>query len=208
MTTASEQIDRELAIAALQKRKAGQQPTARELAALKRIDKGKEEQQRWEFYRTIPQKHWREMGGGWQAKILQEQADRYGLPIGRAIIDLPAVVLALRKFLAANAHRLSKESDDPLLCGPSSPALERYREARAGLANLELHQRQGNLLDRAEVHERMLRAATPLRRAGEALQRKFGVEAQRVLDAAVDEFLREVGVLGSGDSNGETEKPD
>ena len=55
------------------------------------MKKLKEEQLRWRYYRTIPQKHWKVMSGR-QTKVLAEQAQRYGLPFGSASIDLPAVV--------------------------------------------------------------------------------------------------------------------
>jgi hypothetical protein len=54
------------------------------------------------------------------------------VPIGGSTIDLPQVVRWLHDFLAANKLRLSAgESDDPMLSGANSPALERYRLARA-----------------------------------------------------------------------------
>ena len=102
--------------------------TRPEREALRRHEKEKEERLRWQFYKCIPQKHWRQMSGR-QAKVLIEQADRYNLPFGGATVDLPAVVRALHDFLADNALKLARVDDDPLLTGgTSSPALERYRE--------------------------------------------------------------------------------
>jgi hypothetical protein len=126
-TSATEQLDRQLASEAYKKVLAGQELTAKERAALKRHEKEKEERLRWQFYGAIPQKHWRTMSGR-QTKVLNEQAARYGIPFGGAAISLPAVVRALHDFLADNALKLAKD-DDELMQGSGSPALERYPPA-------------------------------------------------------------------------------
>lgn len=47
----SEKMDMDLARAAVAKRKAGKTPTARELSALRKIEKEQEEKLRWKYYR-------------------------------------------------------------------------------------------------------------------------------------------------------------
>src|SRR3990172_5054457 len=101
-------LEKDLAQKAYEKLRAGQTPTAQEGAALKRYEKEREEKLRWQYYGSIPQKHWRQMSGG-QAKVLKEQADRYGLPFGGPTINLPAVARALHDFLADNAHKLARD---------------------------------------------------------------------------------------------------
>ena len=91
----------------MQKSAAGETPSAQELAALKRIEKAQEEADRWRYYHSIPQKHWATMSGR-QPKILAEQAGRYGLPFGGALIDLQALAKAFHDFLAANAASLAQ----------------------------------------------------------------------------------------------------
>lgn len=96
---------------------------------------------------------------------------------------------ALRKRRAP-----SGDNGDPLLVAdaPASPALERYREARADLAALELAERQRDLLPRQTVHEVFGRIASRLRDAGEQLGREHGSEAHEVLSEALDDAEREV----------------
>jgi hypothetical protein len=114
----------------------------------------------------------------------------------------------LRKHVWVPAVR--PESDDPLLDGgDSSPALERYRAARASLAELELATRQGQLLPRAETHQAMARMSALIRTLGETFQRHGeipGADAAQLLDATLDDFDRELQVLfgerGSGDDDG------
>jgi hypothetical protein len=177
--------------------------TREEQQALKRHEKEKEERLRWQYYRSIPQKHWREMSGR-QTKVLQEQADRYGLPFGGATVDLPALARALHDFLAENALKLAREDDDPLLNGgTSSPALERYREERAALARLDRLERERVLIPRDRCREALGRVAAILRSAGDTLGRQFGPGATELLYEALDDATREVersfGEGGEGD---------
>ena len=111
--TVSAALDRDLAKRALEKRNAVQTPSATELAALKRLEKEREENLRWQYYATIPQKHWLQMDGR-QAKVVNEQAITYGIPFNGAVVNLPEVVRGVHDYLARNARRL-RESDDDLM---------------------------------------------------------------------------------------------
>src|SRR6478672_11158033 len=99
ISSAADKLDKDLAAGAFKKLQAGQTPSAQEQAALKRYEKQREDKLRWQYYASIPQKHWREMSGR-QAKVINEQADRYGIPFGGSTIDLKQVVHALHDFLA------------------------------------------------------------------------------------------------------------
>src|SRR5262245_1258054 len=166
-----------------------QELTQQERDALKRHEKEKEERLRWQFYGSIPQKHWRQMSGR-QTKVLNEQAARYGIPFGWATIDLPAVVRAIHDFLAANAYKLARDDDELLQACPSSTALEPYREERAALAKLDRLERERELLPRHETKETLGRIAAILRAAGDALQRQFGLAAAEILHEALDDAER------------------
>lgn len=184
------EIERKAASEAYRKVLAGQGLTAREQALLKRLEKEKEERLRWQYYSSIPQKHWRTMSGR-QTKVLHEQASRYGLPLGGPTINLPALARAFHDFLADNAHKLAKE-DDELLQGSGSPALERYREERAALARLDRLERERQLIPRDEVRNGLARVAVILRSAGDSLQRQFGSTAVEILYEALEDAEREI----------------
>jgi hypothetical protein len=79
--------------------------------------------------------------------------------------------------------------NDPYLAdaGAPSPALEEYRRARAGLARLELAERQRALCNRVVVHETFTRMAAVLRRTGDMLQRRFGAEALDIFSNGLQE---------------------
>jgi hypothetical protein len=165
--------------------------TREERAALARHEKAKEEKLRWQYYRSIPQKHWRAMSGR-QTKVLNEQATRYGLPLGGATIDLPTLARAVHDFLADNARKLAREDDALLKGGGASPALERYREERAALARLDRLQRERELVPRQEVRVALGQIAAILRGAGETLGRQFGAAAAEVLHEALDDARKEI----------------
>ena len=187
--SASAQIERKLAADAYRKAMAGETLSVRERSALKKLEKDQEEKRRWQYYGSIPQKHWRKMSGR-QTKVLNEQAALYSLPFGGPIISLPDVVRALHDFLATHAQRLA---NDPLLQGDvASPALERYREERAALARLDRLEREGTLVLRHELLEGLGRIASLVRTAGETLQRQYGPGAADVLNEAVDDAEREI----------------
>jgi hypothetical protein len=188
----SKKLDKDMAARAYRKVMTGEQPTAQERAALRRYETEQEETRRWKYYESIPQKHWRQMSGR-QTKVLNEQAERYGIPLGGRTINLPNVVRALHDFLAANARKLATDEDADLMAADvSSPALERYREERAKLARLDRLERERALVPRDEVREGLGRIAAIMRSAGEALQSQFGSSAVDLLYEALDDAQREV----------------
>jgi len=129
-----------------------------------------------------------------QTKVLQEQADRYGIPFSGPAIDLPKVARALHDFLAANAQKRARD-DDPMMAGgggSGSVHLENYRKERAALAKLDRLERQRRLLPRDQVRAAMGRGAAILRGAGDALERQFGSQAVDLLHEALDGAARAV----------------
>lgn len=190
--SATESVDRDLVARALRKIMDGKRDalTRDERQALKRHESAKEEESRWRHYRSIPQKHWREMSGR-QAKVLNEQAERHGIPFGGAVVDLPKVVRALHDFLAENKLKLARDEDE-LMNGAASPALERYREERASMARLDRLEREGQLLQRDLVRMSLAKVSSVLRGAGESLQRQFGQAAADILSDALDDAQLEI----------------
>ena len=199
--TVSQQVDRELAAEALKRRQAGEKPSRAQLGALRRVEKEREEELRWQHYRTIPQKHWREMSGR-PTKVLQEQAQRYGIPFSGRTIDLPAVVLALHDFFAEHKTLFARAArgtggenagDDA-----DTDWLEEHRRERTLIARIEREATEGRYLLRADVHTVFGAAAAKLRQAGDLLERHFGPDARSVLLDALDAFRREVELLCGG----------
>jgi hypothetical protein len=80
-------------------------------------------------------------------------------------------------------------SDDPLMLdGPDSPNLERFRAAKAALAELELGERAATLLDRSKTRIVFDRLGGILRRLGERLGKRFGNDAAQMMNDSLFEF--------------------
>lgn len=187
------------AAAALRKQQAGQKPTREESRALARVRQHQAEQQRWETYRSIPQKDWISLSQR-QAKQLREQSSTYGFAFGPAI-DLGEFLRWFHKFLADNGSKLLAEDDDDLLEGEATPALERLRAAKADLAELERDERRRNLLRRQVVHDLLGRVAGVLRNCGEQLQQQFGPDALEILNEHLTSAEAEISRLFADESH-------
>jgi hypothetical protein len=88
--------------------------------------------------------------------------------------------------LARWIRKTSTQSDD-LLAGGDSPALERYRIARAQSAELDLSERRGKLVDVDAMAEWFgAEVAAPIRRAIGTLRTRFGDEAAELISEAID----------------------
>lgn len=138
---------------------------------------------------------------GVSRKTIHEWSGKAGFPRGES--DKYSAFDVLVWYLVAHSKQLVEKGSgdlaagDPLLSGENTPNLERYRGARADLAEMEVKRQEGNLLDRAVMREALGRAASHLRGAAKALERDFGDEAKRVLDDTLDEVGREFSkVLG------------
>jgi phage terminase Nu1 subunit (DNA packaging protein) len=87
---------------------------------------------------------------------------------------------AVKKFIAP------VDGDDSMLATGTSPALERYRLARARQAELDLAEREGSLVRVDQLDAAWVTISGILRRAGATLQRQHGSGARDILDAALD----------------------
>ena len=89
--------------------------------------------------------------------------------------------------------------DDELLAIGDSPGLERYRLAKAALAELELQERQRTLLPVDQMRAVLLRWSTLVRRLSERLAKRFGAEASAAVNDCLDECGRVIDELRPGD---------
>lgn len=143
--------DRLLVKSALAKINAGQTPSAREASAVKRVEKAQEEARRWDYYRNVPQKHYKEMSGR-QARVLIDQASTWKIPCSGKVIDVTAVVKWLHDFIADNSHRLV--ADDAKRTAEDD-SLIRVRTASARKLEMDVGKVEGALLER-ELVERVM----------------------------------------------------
>jgi hypothetical protein len=185
-------LDRDLVKSAYGKRAKNEALSRQESAALRRFESARENADRLRYYASISKKHWSQFSGRKQ-QVLNEQAARWGIPIGEATIDLAAVVRWLHDFLAKNARKLAApDSPDPLTGGDNSPAKEQYIREKTLLARLDRREREGTLVDREKSHQCWSRVAGILQQCGDALQREHGPAALRLLNQALADAQREV----------------
>jgi hypothetical protein len=96
---------------------------------------------------------------------------------------------AIDAYAAKQAETKARKDPDPLMTGTESPALERYRAARASQEELRLGQMRDELIPRRELEPGLLRFAQVLRSAGDQLRRQCGADAAEILNAAVDDAV-------------------
>jgi len=112
--------------------------------------------------------------------VLYDQEELYGVPVGRAVISLPAVARWIHETIAAG--RILAPTDDKH--SEVSPALERQRAAKAELYELELAERRRELVPRPEVLRTWQTITDELRALAQDAQRRWGDDAHaRVIDA-------------------------
>lgn len=169
---------------------------------VKRRRKEVEEETRWEYYRTIPKRHYCKMSGR-QPKTVNEQAVRYGLPADGAVVDLAPILRWLHDFLATKARKLAAlEPEAGIFAGDNSEPALRYKLACAIRMEILIERELGNLLSRDEVHDVLARLAALMRGTGEWLQRKHGKQAREQFEKRIAgwrmEMERKFGPNGKG----------
>jgi hypothetical protein len=184
--TPLEQSQQELVRSGVRKQSAGQKLSREESAAVKRFLKEKEERERLEYYRTVPQKHYEQMSGR-QRKVLKEQAGLYALPIGEKVIDLFAVLRRYHDLLAEHGHKLLKAEDPGVLSGPPTESLERLRLAKAKREEFAYRRELGQYRSVEDVQHGLAIFAGVIRQAIETLQREHGEEARAIMAEALEE---------------------
>jgi hypothetical protein len=76
---------------------------------------------------------------------------------------------------------------DDVESGSDSPGLERLRQAKAAIAELDLALRRTELLDRDKVRQSLLRFAMLIRRAGERVGVRYGPDALAIVNESLEE---------------------
>jgi hypothetical protein len=111
-----------------------------------------------------------------------------------AVVDL----MIQRRLDETKKHQ-PIQSDDPLLADGDSPALERYRLAKAKHAELDLEQRKGELIDKEKCRDVLARWGSTIRKMGDRISKRFGIEANQMVSEAIDECESIVKGLANAD---------
>lgn len=95
-----------------------------------------------------------------------------------------------------------------MLAGSGSPALERYRAARAEREELNLAEHRGELIHSNQLRQQLQTMAGVLREAIAQLQREFGQKAYEIVAEALAEAESKIEAIGRGISDGRPESHD
>jgi phage terminase Nu1 subunit (DNA packaging protein) len=116
---------------------------------------------------------------------------KQGMPGKSPAYPLDDIAQWLRRDGPWQPHARHRGVDDELEDEAEvSEGLERYRLAKAALAELELAERQHQLVSVERIREGLLRWSVILKRAGERLRKRFGTDAHRVVTEALAECGR------------------
>lgn len=120
------------------------------------------------------------------AKTIGEYIAR-GCPGRKGAYPLPAMIVWARENIW-KPRPLPIPIDDPMLASGDSPALERYRMARAGQEEIKLQTMQGDFLPLTEIHAAFAVWADSMRRMQQQLQTECGARAGEIHEEAVLEM--------------------
>lgn len=176
---------------AMERQVAGLSLSNAEAQALRVWERLERERVAWEVYAAVPKKHYCEMSGR-QVKVVNEQAERYGLDaLLGPTVDLRKLLRQVHDFFAKYGARFAQAVDEEAVMAAGlekgSPAAERYREMKADIEEMKRDGMYGELLPRAEMRKGLAAVASTIRIAGERLEREYGPGAREILDEALDE---------------------
>jgi hypothetical protein len=201
--------EKSLAKAAAVKRSAGETPSRAESDALRKAEQAASEKLRWEAFSEIPPTDWAHLAGI-TTQQLRKQARTYDFQsLAAGTISLVEFVPEFHRFLADNASKIAgvgrSSPEDPLLLGPTSPNLERYRAARAAREELTLARERGEWVQVDEMREGLGIFAEAIARAIGRIERKHGRDAADLLRDALAGGMKACGDRLGGEL--ETPKP-
>lgn len=196
---------RRRAAEAKQKRAEGKKLTGHDQAAIERLERATLADVLWQrCYQAIPKGDYVRLSGR-PHKVVDEQGQRYGLPVLGDTIDLGELLGWLHDFLAEHKYVLGSSIDDPLLAGASQALKDEYvrqqiaeKAQRTRLAELEVQEREGALIVRDVVHDFLAEVAGIVRRVAEAIQKHYGPEAHDIVAEGIDDINRRADLLTSG----------
>lgn len=152
---------------------------------------------------SCPKSYYEALTGLHRETILN-LARRDGLPLGESSVDIGAVLRWFHERFTEWKRQPAEFTEDDLFSDAESPALERFRAARAEMVEMDLEERRREIVKRSEVREAHNIYASAIRSAGDALVKRFGNEAADILNDAIE---RGVGAVVDRFGEGETSEP-
>lgn len=102
------------------------------------------------------------------------------------------VIPELIEWARENIWKARSVSADPMLTEGDSPALERYREAKASQEEIKLHLMRKDAVPLEEARVLFDLIADEYRRLGEKMEKLFGHQAPAMIEECLDNVTRHV----------------
>lgn len=189
------QVERQIFIqlvqSAMRKHAAKEQLTPREARAWAKWEVEEDERRGKRWLANMPKKTYCSIVGR-QPKVLNDQADAYGVPLRGHLVDAAAVLRWLHDFFAKHRLELPAIVRGELATGtPRDKLIQEQTEVfrrRVRILEAQIELNEQTLLPRADVHELLVKLSRVLRGAGERLHKQFGPQAASILDVALNDY--------------------
>lgn len=128
---------------------------------------------------------------GKQMKQLNDIEATYKIPVGAGSdVNLIEIIRWFHDFLARNGAKLSKlkEADDKLLANREEKSILEIRQMQAQIAKIEadVERKRASAISVEEVRRSLAWLSAELRKLGERLGKRFGVDAQLALNETLE----------------------
>lgn len=166
----------------------GRDPSRRELRELKKLGIKKDIEARLALIKSFPKRDYVRITGR-QHSTLAAQAGRFGFNFDGKTIDLTILLRKFHDFLASERQKLrpvDPENPDEFSTF-DSPELERWRRAKADIAEIERDRLVSSLVDMSIIMPHLAQFALRVRKVGESYERKYGRGAADMLNEALDD---------------------
>lgn len=184
--SAADQVDRDLALSALIRKRAGQKIPKDELAALRRLERRLEEDARWRALTRCPKSVYLDMCAR-QTVQVHRHADTFGLPLRGRTVDISAVIGWLHQFLDDHGDNLVTDGQSQV-----SHELELLRAEQRRGRQIANDAALMKLIPREIFLREASRFATTFRDAHRRITRRFGNEAYEILREAQEMGLEQI----------------
>lgn len=185
-------VDTVAALTAKLKQAKGGDLTKSEISLVKKYDEITAESNREDAFLNLPKGIYCKLSGR-QQKVIDEQAVRYGLAIDGSKIDLYQVLKKFHDILAEWGPTINE-----LQGAEGSLRTEKLRreiellEKRSRLIEIDIKNKQDEFIDRNTLRVRMEWLANKLRTVSERLGKRFGADAQVLLNHALSQIEEEL----------------
>lgn len=185
-------VDTVAALTAKLKQAKGGDLTKSEVSLVKKYDEIVAESNREDALLNLPKGIYCKLSGR-QQKVVDEQAVRYGLAIDGSKIDLYQVLKKFHDILAEWGPTINE-----LQGAEGSLRTEKLRreiellERRSKSIELDIKNKQDEFIDRNTLRVRMEWLANKLRTVSERLGKRFGADAQVLLNHALSQIEEEL----------------